>query len=458
MNSADGCLRQGPDYYLAIGLRLASYLIENERPKDAIDLLGRLPESVAGPAQRYRLSILRGNAYMRLPGMVKHGLPHFEQALVEATMLESDDRHQLVAKAYKELGFYYRNAGSWREADNAYQLARDAISATLSARRSDDDRGEMASIQTNWAYVKGLTGAYRDGANLVESAIAVHHRLQRYQEEGISWSVCGEVYRYERRFQKAWDAYAEAEQIFQGQRNWSWLGLLYQEQAICLFQATGDGVSLTPGGDPVKRASRLITVALDICRDQAVRGYPSALNRAGRIFGKDDSEAGLGYLAEGIEQARRLSDGWFWLANLIEYVELSYRAWVQTGRRAHRDEIAVREAEIMHAMSEYDFPDLRGRWDLLQGHLGIRDWLATADESLLGAALQNYRGGFALVARGYVGSSGASAIGSLFEAFSALFSLLPPDIRAEWQEELRRGWAALENGSTLLLARLEELY
>ncbi len=36
-------LRQGPDYYLAIGLRLANYLIENERPKDAIELLGQAP-------------------------------------------------------------------------------------------------------------------------------------------------------------------------------------------------------------------------------------------------------------------------------------------------------------------------------------------------------------------------------------------------------------------------------
>ncbi len=123
-------------------------------------------------------------------------------------MLESDDRHQLVAEAYKELGFYYRNAGSWRKADDAYQQARDAISATLSARSSDEDRDEMASIQTNWAYVKGLSGSYRDGANLVESAITVRRRLQMHQEEGISWSVCGEVYRYERRFEKAWDAYA----------------------------------------------------------------------------------------------------------------------------------------------------------------------------------------------------------------------------------------------------------
>lgn len=447
-----------PDYYLAIGLGFADYLIENERPTEAIELLERLPEIVATPGQLYRMSILRGNAYMRIPGMVKHGLPHFQQALVEAKALESDDRHQLIAKAYKELGFYYRNAGSWLEADDAYRQARDAISVALSARRSDEDRDEMASIQTNWAYVKGLSGGYRDGTNLVESAITVHHRLQKFQEEGISWSVCGEVYRYERRFQKAWNAYAQAEQIFEGQRNWAWLALLYQEQAICLFQATQDGISLTPDGDPIERAKRLITIALDICRDQNVRNYPSALNRAGRIFGQQDSEAGLDYLAEGIEQARKLSDGWFWLANLIEYVELRYRSWVKTGLRTHRDQIADREANIMEAMSQYEFPDLRGRWDLLQGHLGIHDWLATEDETLLNVALENYKGGFALIARAFVGSSGAAAIGGEFETFGKLFSRLPPDIRAEWQEELRRAWTTVDNGSTLLLARLEELF
>ena len=40
----------------------------------------------------------------------------------------------------------------------------------------------MASIQTNWAYVKGLAGSYRDGINLVESAINVRRRLKNRQE------------------------------------------------------------------------------------------------------------------------------------------------------------------------------------------------------------------------------------------------------------------------------------
>jgi tetratricopeptide (TPR) repeat protein len=449
---------EGRELYLEVGLSMANYLIRDEQPETAIDLLGKLPMATADHRQRYHMQILLGNACMRIAGRVKDGLPHFHEALAEAIASTSPDRPKLIAAAHKELGFYYRNEGLWGEADHAYQEARNAISATLSARSSEQDREEMASIQTNWAYVKGLGGSYREGTNLVESAITVRHRLKKYQEEGISWSVCGEVYRYARRFQKAWAAYAEAEQIFQGQRNWSWLGLIYQEQAICLFQATQDGISLTTGRDPIERAKHLITLALDLCRDLAVRGQPSALNRAGRIFGHDDFDTGLGYLAEGIDWARRLSDGWFWFANLIEYVELSYRAWVKTGQRAHLDRITARAPEIRMAMSEYEFPDLKGRWNLLQGHLLVHDSLETRDTSRLNVALQHYKEGFSQIAQGYVGSSGAAAISGEFETFGELVWQLSPETRAGWQEELRSAWSALENGSTLLLARLEELY
>ena len=447
-----------PKLYLQIGLSIAGYFIDNERPEIAIELLNMLPAISADHSQLYSLGILRGNAYMRIPGRVKEGLPYFEQALAEATALRSADRQRLVAKAYKELGFYYRNLGLWREADEAYQSARDAISPILSARSSDEDREEMASIQTNWAYIKGLTGSYRDGSNLVESAITVRHRLNQHLQEGISWSVCGEVYRYERRFQKAWDAYSAAERIFHEQRNWPWLGVIYQEQAICLFQAMQDGITLEPKRDSIDQAKRLIKLALDICRNRNIRAYPSALNRAGRILGQEDFDAGLRYLAEGIDESRRLSDGWFWFANLIEYVELSFQAWTATGRREYRDAISNQTTSIMMAMSEYEFPDLRGRWNLLQGHLGIHDWLETAEVSWLTGALENYKQGFALIAERNVGSSGASAIRKEFRTLGELFSRLSPEVREEWQEDFRRAWSGLESGSTLLLARLEELY
>ena len=75
----------------------------------------------------------------------------------------------------------------------------------------------------NWAYVKGIGGRYNDGINLVDSAITVRGRLGRRHEQAISYSVKGDVYRYQRQFKDAWEAYAEAEQLF-GDTSPSWLG------------------------------------------------------------------------------------------------------------------------------------------------------------------------------------------------------------------------------------------
>jgi tetratricopeptide (TPR) repeat protein len=450
---------EGREYYLEIGLRVAGYLVESEQTRTIVGMLDRLPIYIANPVQRYNLDILRGNAYMRTPGRVREGQAHFEQALIEAQSMESPDRQSLVASAYNELGYYYRNAGMWRQADDVYKDARDAVLVNLSERERDEDSEQLASIQTNWAYIKGLDGGYRDAENLVESAIAVRQRLNKPQAEGFSWSVRGEIYRYERRFATAWDSYEVAERIFQGQRSWAWLGLIYQEQAICLLQAQNEGVSLlAPDRDPYETACRLVTYSMDLCRDQAVRGYPSALNRAGRIFGRDQPDAGLAYLAEGIDQARQLNDGWFWFANIIEYAELSYRTWVKTSKKRYRDEITRHDDDLRQVMAEYVFPDLRGRWLLLQGHLRIHDWVRWGTENLLAAALDNYVQGFGQLADSYVGSSGAAAVPGEFKTFADLFQNLPKEVQSEWRKTFRRAWSQLEDGSTLLLARLEELY
>lgn len=445
----------GREIRLEVGLSLADYLILTEQPQQALDLMADLPEQNAVPLQRYRFSNLRGNAFMRIPGRFHDAEPHFSEALIEAVSAESDDRLLRVAHAHKELGYYHRNGGKLRVADDCYEQARDAISQTLLAGPTDEDREEMASIQTNWAYVKGLTGAYRDGSNLVQSAITVRRRLGLQQEEGISWSVLGEVYRYERRFHMAWEAYAEADRIFQVRRNWGWIGLVYQEQAVCLFQAVQDRIYLM--ADSLGRAKRLITIALDLCRDLAVRGYPSALNRAGRIFGAEDADVGLRYLAEGVQEARRLSDGWFWFANLIQYAELCYRTWARTEDESYLGRMRAREPEVAEAMREYDFPDLQGRWDLVRGHVLVRQALAAGNENGLDRALDYYKTGFVLISRDYVGSSGAAAVAGEFKRLGVLVRELPEAVRELWQTELRRAWSE-KSGATILLAGLEELY
>jgi tetratricopeptide (TPR) repeat protein len=449
----------GREYYLEIGLRFASYLIENEQTKTVVEMLDRLPAYIASHAQRYELNILRGNAYMRTEGRVREGLEHFSQALREARELDPEHRQDRIANAYKELGFYYRNAGLWREADDAYRSARDAVLVSLTERESDQDSEQMASIQTQWAYIKGLAGSYRDAQNLVESAITARQRLGKKQAEGFSWSVRGEVYRYERRFETAWESYETASQIFQGLRNWTWLGLVYQEQAICLVQAAEDGISLLdPDLDAMDTAKRQANLALDLCKDGAVRGYPSALNRAGRIFGQENPDLGLKYLEQGIEQAEKLSDGWFWFANLIEYAEMSYRTWVATGEQRYRDGVDKYAENISHVMQVYAFPDLRGRWLLLRGHLGIREWMETRNEAVLSTALDSYVNGFGQLADSYVGSSGAAAVPGEFKVFGQLFRNLPEAVQLEWRRTFRNAWSQLADGSTLLLARLEELY
>ena len=201
-----------------------------------------------------------------------------------------------------------------------------------------------------------------------------------------------------------------AERIFQGQQPGPGWARYTQQQAICLLQATEDEIILAADREPIAQCKQLIIMALDICRDQNLRGYPSTLDRAGRIYGRQDFDAGLFYLEEGINWAYKLSDGWFWFANLIEYAELGYRAWVETGDRAHRDQIDRYKAHVALAARRYEFRDLKGKWRLVHGHLGIRDALERENMSGLSAALENYKTGFALLARGYMGSSGAPAL------------------------------------------------
>ena len=316
---------EGQDSYVDIGLEMASYLIDREQPTAAINVLDRLPVP-ADPERRYRLRKLQGNACMRIPGRVREGEKRFQEALDVASKLPLPDHYKTIADAHNELGFYYRNIGHWKHADDAYKKARDAISQAP-ASDSRAVREAKGSILTNWAYVKGIGGKYDDGISLVESAITIRDKLEMHHEEAISYSVKGEVYRYQRQFKEAWQAYAEAEQLF-GETSVSWLGVIYQEQAICLFQSIQAGVQLlAPGKNVLKQAESLILESLGLCRVFNTRAYPSALNRAGRIFGSRDPESGLDYLRRGAERAQGLSDGWFWMASLIEYAELCYRAW-----------------------------------------------------------------------------------------------------------------------------------
>lgn len=449
---------EGSEKYSEIGLAMAEFLIDREQLDAALALLGRLPISPSDYIRSYRLNQLRGNARMRIAGNVQDAANDFKQALAAVAESRSGDQHRLIAQGYKELGFYYRNIGQWDEASDAYQKARDAISAALSAQSPASDREEMASIQTNWAYLMGIGGDYKNGINLAESAISVRRRLGHQLEVGMSLSVCAEVYRYRRSFPMAWRLYAEAQEVFQELNNFSWLGQIYQEQAICLFQAQQDGISLVPGENQADLAEKLIVDSLSLCHELNVRAYPSALNRAGRIFGSSNADVGLDYLMQAAVAAKSLSDGWFWFASLIEYAELSYRAWAETKLERYMEQISSVSAELTDVMAEYGFPELGGRWDVLQGHIGLERALRSNDQQELTAAFENYKRGFPLITHGYVGSYGESIIPEEIRRFGNLINQLPPGIRARWLSELRLSWSGEGESATLLLARLEQLY
>jgi hypothetical protein len=449
-----------------IGTEIGEYLVLSGQGSSARELLASLPLSGAGPRQLVRHNRLLGNAYLRIPGQVKDGLRYLEAALAAAegaAEMEEADRYRLVAEAYRALGFYYRNIGKTGEADRAYRLARDAMSVTLRQRKSDEDRSLMASIQSNWAYVKGFAGLHAEGLSLVESAIAVREKLGEALEAGLSHSTRGEVLRFQQQYNRAWDAYAEAEAIFEGLHSASWLGMIYQEQAICLYQAHRYGVDLSSGADPLAEARELAVKAIEICEERSVRGYPSALNRAGRIAGYLDADEGLAYLAKGVDVARELLDGWYWLANIVEYAELSYRAFTKATdavRRAdYRAGMDRYRQDMTDAMAEYEFKDLFGRWEIVQAHLSVHDWGETGDQALLAHALRGYTEGFARIAElGYVGSYGTSVISDALCIFRDLFRQLPDADQEQWLEHLRLAWAGSEPGATMLLAWLEQLY
>jgi hypothetical protein len=459
----------GRGFYVTLGLMVGGYLVESGQAEDALEFLAGLPDEAASDVERHQLYLLYANACLRASGRAADAVGYLQNAIRHAEGLPADrpDQRKLIAEAHKELGFYYRNTGEWEKADESYAHAWQTLVSALSTK---EDREELASIQTNWAYIKGLSGEFGEAMHLAQTAAGTRRRLKNPSGEGLSWSVCGEVHRYARRYPMAWQCYADAERLLmEGQPYWDRLGFVYQEQAICLYQAAREGITILPGEDRDKHrseAQRRILTALELCLEYSIRAYPSALNRAGRIIGESDPDAGLRYLEEGISEAQRLSDGWFWCANLVEYAELSYREWIRNEDDArYRADVDQRSAEIDRVLDSYSFPDLKGRWGLLEGHIAARDYVRSRQagrldeaQAHLDEALAFYQKGFADLAQRHVGSSGTASLDAEFDVFEAIFSGLPEEVQVAWQARLRSAWAAIPGEeSMLLLAHLEEL-
>lgn len=423
---------------------VSRYLSDAGRANEADEKLTALLEICKGDAEReYQLLNLRGNACMRIPGRAQTAEGNFIAAhqLTEAESSPPKVK-ALRGHASKELGFYYRSMGHWEEAADRY---RQALHLT-----SPSNLAERAAIQSNYAYVQALIGLYQAAHDLIESALEVRRKLGLHREVGMSLSVKGEVYRYAREHANAWEAYREAEAIFDGAEDWSWLGLVRQEMAICLYQAYKKGEIIggyTTLQTMLDDACRMIATTLDLCKDFSTRAYPSALNRAARIFGEGQREydRALAYLQEGISAAEQVSDGWFLFANTIEYVELSFQAWKRTGDEKYLQTIWSQEEAIKEVSEQYQsFYDLRGRWEVLQGYLkaiGVHPGVTDENKSeILDQALDHFDQGYRLIALGYVGSHGVAALKDEFEKMLEVIKMLPSEKQEDWINALQASW------------------
>ncbi|MFD7654749.1 tetratricopeptide repeat protein [Actinosynnema sp. NPDC059797] len=449
-------LANRPVQLLALGINVARYLVQNAQPTPAVELLNSLPTS-PDPALAYRLAQELGNACMWIPGSVADADEHFNHALRHAAALESPQRERLIAEARKELGYYARNVGRWKEADDHYSRACHAITGIVRSDGEEDDRAELASIRTNWAYLKALQGEYTEAHDLVQSALEARRSLNRPLGMAISLSTAGEVCRYDQEYATAWEHYQRAEVMFLNLRRSSWLGQIYQEQAICLLQAAQHDVDL--GDQPLERAKELILRAVEICEEHAVRWYPSALNRAGRIFAADDPERGLGYLRSAVDQAEKVADGWFLSASLIELLELCYLTWTRTNDQRYRAEIHAWEPTVVNAIERYEFADLKPRWTLITAHLSIHDSLTGGNYAALDETVTKYDVALRDLAERRVGSHGSAALTAEFTRFGELFQRLPLDVRSRWYAYLRASWSMhrVDKPANSLFARLERL-
>ena len=77
-------VHKAPDRYVAIAIRIAGFLIENEQAASALDLLllDDVPDISRTPVElRYQLAIERGNASLRISGKTLDAERHFTDAL-----------------------------------------------------------------------------------------------------------------------------------------------------------------------------------------------------------------------------------------------------------------------------------------------------------------------------------------------------------------------------------------
>lgn len=432
---------EDPHYY-AIKLRAIQAAMEKDDSETVQKTIRQLKKYHTAPEQQYQLIRQLGNLNLRSLGRPGQALRNFKKTY---RMTQTyDSLKDNAGESLMEIGWASRHLGRWADSAKSYEKALMQTDPTVSTKRR-----LIAQIENNLAYVKALIGEYKIAEMLIENSLKYRRQQNNPEMAGIALSTRGEIFRYQKKFSPANDSYCEALEIFKETQNFSWLGQVHQQLAISLAQEDRE--------QNMKEAIFNIEEALYLCEQNNLRALPSALNRAGRIYTlAEEYEKAIDLFERGITTAKSSKDYWFLAANFVERAELLY--WLVESESGmfdpHRINLDQELIEQMEESADYTFQDLFGRWRLVQGHLAWREGFKTGDRSHWKKALEMYKTGFALIAEGYFGSHGLSAIPGERDKLKRHILELPRDEAFHWCKELYTYWKELKKNSTVKLTLL----
>ena len=120
---------------------------------------------------------------MSIPGHVDAARQYFLDALAQALVGGRRRTRASRAEAHKELGFYYRNLGSWIDADASYRR-RDVLARIMAGDSGEVPRGNGLDPD-QLGVPQGVARRLPGGTRLVDSAIAVRKRFSSRQWSAI---------------------------------------------------------------------------------------------------------------------------------------------------------------------------------------------------------------------------------------------------------------------------------
>ncbi len=410
-----------------IGIRGAQHLLDVGNAATAKEKGLEILEYAASDEERIETLVHLGNCALRL-GQPIQAREFYARG---QRICEEQDLHGWLAVVETGLGLAYRSSGDWDEAAHHY---RQSVSV---CERFGGSPQHLASALNNYGYVLGLRGRYEIAITLCEQALSLRQDLNLLRAVGISYSTLGELYRYQQRYDRAFECYDQALRIFEGQDDWEWLAVVYQEQAIAQAYA-----------GELDRAWANIHKALELCERYNIRALPWALNRAGRIaLMRGEYNQSEQFLRRGVREARDAGDVWFLLATTVELMESRYARYqekrdldVTDLRREFRELAATVEA---YEREGYGFRDLFGRTRRTLGHVEY-------DLGNYGPALEYYKEAYSRIASGYYGSHGLHKFPEELEELGRRVDALPPEEAIRWCDELRTSWTEEREFASLI--------